>query len=113
MVPIDPIRNANLNQVYGQRGTGKAQTGAANTSKTDPHQTTGEPATTDTHIDGVTISKRSNELDQIRQQVVDSPEVDSEKVARLRELISSGEYTVDSAQVAEKILATGVLPASR
>jgi len=78
MVPIDPIRNANLSQVYGQRGTGKAQTGAANnTSKANPNQTT------------------------------------SESVAHLRELISSGEYTVDSAQVAEKILATGVLPASR
>ena len=57
MVPIDPIRNANLNQVYGQRGTGKAQTGAANTSKANPYQTTGEPAATDTHTDGVTISK--------------------------------------------------------
>ena len=114
MVPIDPIRNANLSQVYGQRGTGKAQTGAANnTSKANPNQTTSESVATDTHNDGVTISERSNELDQIRQQVVDSPEVDSEKVAHLRELISSGEYTVDSAQVAEKILATGVLPASR
>jgi negative regulator of flagellin synthesis FlgM len=113
MVPIDPIRNANLSRVYGQRGTGKAQTGAANASKNNPYQTTGESVATDTHIDGVTISKQSNELDQIRQQVVDSPEVDSEKVARLRELISNGEYTVDSAQVAEKILATGVLPTSR
>ena len=110
MVPIERLI-ANRPGVRSQQSQPEKTT-STNLNNRNPYLNSNSQTTT-TAQDTVTRSEESNALDQIRQRVVDSPEIDTEKVARLRALVDSGEYTVDSAQVAEKILATGVLPSNQ
>ena len=110
MVPIERLIANRPGERTQQRQPQKTTT--TNVNKPKPYLNSNSQTTT-TAQDTVTRSEESNALDQIRQRVVDSPEIDTEKVARLRALVDSGEYTVDSAQVAEKILATGVLPSNQ
>ena len=60
----------------------------------------GEPAGGDT----VELTGMARRLTDLEAAVADLPEVDAERVAALREQIASGEYSVDSRSVADKML---------
>ena len=110
MVPIERLIGNRPGVRTEQRQPEKTE--STNVNNRNPYSNSNSSAAT-TPNDTITRSEESNALDQIRQRVVDSPEIDTEKVARLRALVNSGEYTVDSAQVAQKILAIGVLPSNQ
>ncbi|MCZ6679631.1 MAG: flagellar biosynthesis anti-sigma factor FlgM [Candidatus Poribacteria bacterium] len=61
-------------------------------------------------VDEVVLSQGSGEVDRLKEQLNRLPDVDEEKVAKLREEINNGTYSVNSKQVAEKLLAAGINP---
>lgn len=54
--------------------------------------------------DTVELTGMAQRLQALEAAVADLPEVNTERVAELREQIASGEYAVDSRQVADKML---------
>jgi len=65
-------------------------------------------ATRPTGQDQFILSPQSSEVNRIKQQLDEIPEVDEQKVAALRERVNNGTYAVTSQQVAEKILVSGI-----
>ena len=49
--------------------------------------------------------KLSSQAQQIEERIRDLPEVDSARVAQIRQAISDGSYQTDSARIADKLLA--------
>jgi|TARA_R110000796_G_scaffold186168_1_gene303027 negative regulator of flagellin synthesis FlgM len=54
---------------------------------------------------GVKLSSQAQQLQAIEERLRDLPEVDSERVSRIRQAISDGSYQTDSARIADKLLA--------
>ncbi len=97
--------------------TGKIQTslGKLYKRKTDSVRTNDQSnstastnATRPTGQDQFILSPQSSEVNRIKQQLDEIPEVNEKKVAALRERVNNGTYAVTSQQVAEKILVSGI-----
>ncbi len=54
--------------------------------------------------DTVQLSAQALELSRIQQDLKSLPEVDESRVAEIRERIASGQYAIDTDQIAAKIL---------
>jgi len=52
----------------------------------------------------VRVSGQTYDLSKIREAVENSPDIREEKVALLKKMIASGEYKVNSREVAEKMI---------
>ena len=52
----------------------------------------------------VNLSQASKEAQKIREIIASEPDVREDKVAELKERIESGRYTIDHAQVADKLV---------
>ena len=104
MAVIDRTNNvANaLSELYRQQKLSKTQPDGKSNAVADAKGGTGQ--------DEVVLSSRSEEVNQIKQQLNQLPEVDEQKVARLREQINNGSYNINSQQVADKILTSGLNP---
>ena len=59
--------------------------------------------------DRVQISDQAREMQAARQAIEQMPDVDEEKVARIKEQIQNGTYKVDGNKAAGKILAESLL----
>jgi negative regulator of flagellin synthesis FlgM len=59
--------------------------------------------------DRVQISDQAREMQAARQAVAQMPEVDEEKVARIKTQIQNGTYKVDGRKVADNMLAESLL----
>lgn len=59
--------------------------------------------------DRVQISEQAREMQEARQAVARMPDVDAEKVARIKARIQDGSYKVDGRKVADKMLAESLL----
>lgn len=54
--------------------------------------------------DRVEISPKAKELFELKQKLSELPEVNVEKVERLKELIQNGEYEIIAEKIAKKLL---------
>jgi negative regulator of flagellin synthesis FlgM len=54
--------------------------------------------------DSVQLSSVAQQLQNISDKLKDTPSVDKERVARLKQAVADGTYAPDSARVAEKLL---------
>jgi len=54
--------------------------------------------------DAVTLTATAEKLKTLEEKLAAVPEVDSERVAKIREALNSGQYKVDSESTAEKFL---------
>lgn len=52
----------------------------------------------------VNLSQASKEVQKIRELLLSEPDIREEKVADLKKRIESGEYTIDHARVADKLV---------
>jgi negative regulator of flagellin synthesis FlgM len=55
--------------------------------------------------DSVSLSSGSRDVQKIKEILLETPDIRTEKVAELKARIESGEYQVDSRQLADKMLA--------
>ena len=62
-----------------------------------------------TQADRVQISDRAREMQAARQAVAQMPDVDEDKVARIKAQIQNGTYKVDGRKVADNMLAESLL----
>ncbi len=103
MAPIDSTGKiqTSLDKLY-KRKTDSVRTNDQSNS------TASTNATRPTGQDQFILSPQSSEVNRIKQQLDEIPEVDEQKVATLRERVNNGTYAVTSQQVAEKILVSGI-----
>ena len=88
-----------LRQVGEKRVGGHEKTGAS------PGKETGRVV----HEDTVVLSSKSKQISEAKNVVTALPDVDSEKVARLRLQVSNGAYRIDPQKVAGKMIDQSLL----
>ena len=104
MVPVSQKgKLGSLNQVLTKKQAEKVQT-----SKTNPYLNAEEGKGIKAEQDGFVQSAKSSEVSRIKEKVNQLPDVDLEKVEKLRQMIKDGSYTADSQKIAENLLATSV-----
>ena len=86
----------------------RQQTEKVQTSKNNSYQQVRNDQVTGSEEDKFVLSSQSSEVNSIKERVHQLPDVDMEKVERLRQLIKSGDYKVDSRKMADNILATSL-----
>ena len=104
MPPID--QNGKINGSNPLRP--HQQTGKIQTSKNNPYQQVRNDQVTGNEEDKFVLSSQSSEVNSIKERVHQLPDVDMEKVERLRQLIKSGDYKVDNRKLADNILAASL-----
>ena len=78
-----------------------ASSSTKKTAGDNPQNTSGAtPATTDT----VTITRQAEYLQMLEINVNSQSEIDSDRVARLKIAIDTGQYNIDPLRVAEKLI---------
>ena len=87
--PLAPVKGSNSNGVVADKSQGEASTATAST----PH--TG---------DTLTLTDSARSLLKIEEAVAKAPVVDAQKVAAVKQAISSGTYKIDAGRVAGKLL---------
>ena len=104
MVPVSQKgKLGSLNQVLTKKQAEKVQT-----SKTNPYLNAEEGKGIKAEQDGFVQSAKSSEVSRIKEKANQLPDVDLEKVEKLRQMIKDGSYIADSQKIAENLLATSV-----
>ena len=104
MVPINQKgKLGSLNQVLTKKQAEKIQA-----NKTNHYLNTQEGKEIKAEQDGFVQSAQSNEVSRIKEKANQLPDVDLEKVEKLRQMIKDGSYTTDSQKIAENLLATSI-----
>lgn len=86
--------------------TSSGQTSAAGAGAGSKASSAGQQSgASQARVDEVSISTQAGDLQALEARIRQLPEVNAARVVELRDQIKAGEYTVDSAQVADKILA--------
>ena len=104
MPPID--QNGRINSSNPLRP--RQQTEKVQTSKNNSYQQVRNDQVTGSEEDKFVLSSQSSEIGSIKDRVHQLPDVDMEKVERLRRLIQNGNYEIDSQKMADNILAPSV-----
>ena len=101
MVPINQKgKLGSLNQVLTKKQAEKVQT-----NKTNPYLNAQEGKEIKAEKDGFVQSAKSSEVNRIKEKANQLPDIDLEKVEKLRQMIKDGSYTADNQKIAENLLA--------
>ena len=92
----NPINGINPGKVPVSPGAGKPSAAAKNAS---PAAEGAAPAT-----DVVNFTDAAETLQEIEKSLADNAKISSEKVAAIKEALSSGQYQIDPDLIAEKFL---------
>ena len=87
--PVAPVKGSSNNGVAVDKSQSEASIPSASTSQTGDH---------------VTLTTSARFLQKVGEAVNSAPVVNSDKVAAVKQAISSGSYQVNSTQVASKLL---------
>ena len=104
MPPID--QNGKINDASRLRPQQHAE--RVQSRKNNPYQKMRSDQVKGSAEDKFVLSSQSSEVSSIKERVHQLPDVDTEKVERLRELIQNGNYEIDSQKVADNILAASI-----
>ena len=104
MPPID--QNGKINGTSRLRSQQHAE--RIQSRKNNPYQKMRNDQVKGSAEDKFVLSSQSSEVSSIKERVHQLPDVDMEKVERLRQLIQSGDYKVDNRKLADNILATSL-----
>lgn len=103
VIDFNATNGANSSGRTGQAGAAsvKRDSGLENARAADKPAEPKQPATESS----VKLSEQAQQLKAIEERLRDLPEVDSERVAQLRQAIADGSYKTDSNRIADKLLA--------
>ncbi len=103
VIDFNASNNANGSSRSAQSGAaaGKRDAGLEGASKDQASKAPANPPAADT---AVKLSSQAQQLQAIEERLRDLPEVDSERVAQIRQAIAQGNYSVDSTRIADKLL---------
>ena len=103
VIDINRLNNATAATANGRTGnTQTASRSDAESIRQTPPTATLTPA--NKAGESVQLSTDAQQLQKATNKLGDLPSVDKERVARLKQAISDGSYTVDSQRVASKLL---------
>ncbi len=92
------------NDINGLNGANSYQTSLRN-DKSNTDNSTDNPTSSSGSAEGsVKISQQARQLNDIQQTLLDTPEVDQNKVEAIRQSIENGQYEIDSQAIADKII---------
>lgn len=83
---------------------GLQQYGRTTTDKVEPSNRKDKSSATTSSGDSVRLSADVRLVDRARSEAMDAPEVRAEKVDRLKNLVDSGQYVIDTRKIAEKLV---------
>jgi negative regulator of flagellin synthesis FlgM len=86
--PVAPVKGSNSSGAVTEKPQGES-TSASTTSQTGDH---------------VTLTDSARALQKIEEAVAKAPVVNTQKVAAVKQAVTSGTYQVDGPRVADKIL---------
>jgi negative regulator of flagellin synthesis FlgM len=98
------VIDINAAQPGKPRNSGAGDVAAEKKSPANNASTT-DNASTSHSADTIELSAQAQELTRIQQSLQNLPQVDEARVNKLIQQIANGEYTVDAASLADKILA--------
>ena len=104
MPPID--QNGKINGTSRLRSQQHAE--RIQSRKNNPYQKMRNDQVKGSAEDKFVLSSQSSEVSSIKERVHQLPDVDMEKVERLRQLIQNGNYEIDNQKMADGILADSV-----
>lgn len=84
-----------------EKGKASGVSKSQSTSQMDALQDLGSAGSAATKID---LSQRAQDLKQIKELAMSSPDVDQAKVEKFRRLIDEGKYKTDSKAIADKMV---------
>ncbi len=77
---------------------------AVGDSKSGEAARSGNAASAGAQADKLSLSGQANRLSQLTRIAAASPDIDSQRVAALRDAIARGEYTIDAEELAGSML---------
>lgn len=95
--------NNSINPAQPGKRNGGADASAQDKNAVGNQASTSE-STTSTASDTVELSSQAQDLNRIREELAELPEVDESRVAQIRQQIADGSYSIDAEQIASKIL---------
>lgn len=98
--PNSANNSGRSSQAGAANGKREAGMDSASTDSRSPQTAT---PTSDT---AVNLSSQAQQLQAIEDRLKQMPEVDSQRVAELRDAIANGSYQIDSGRIADKLLAS-------
>ena len=104
MPPID--QNGKINGASRLRSQQHAE--RIQSRKNNPYQKMRNDQVKGSAEDKFVLSAQSSEVSSIKERVHQLPDVDMEKVERLRQLIQNGNYEIDSQKMADNVLAASL-----
>ena len=96
---MNDITNINSNRSQlssNQSGSVKSRNEASQSSQSE---------TSSSSADRVTLTNAASRLQNIEQQLSNASSIDDARVAEVQSAISSGDYSIDSDRIADKMLA--------
>ena len=72
-------------------------------SRGESQRTSGDMSTAIKENDAVTLSSGASQLQELGRSLAESAPFDQSKVDRIKDLISQGEYQIDSSRIAERL----------
>ena len=72
-------------------------------AKGESQRTSGDMSTAVREDDAVTLSSGASQLQELGRSLAETTPFDQAKVDRIKDLISQGEYQVDSTKIAERL----------
>jgi len=78
--------------------------GSAERTGHDEKPTTDSESKSPSRIDTLSITKTATQLQSIEREISEIPVIDMERVETMQQLLSSGEYEIDTTQLADKLL---------
>lgn len=88
----------------GPNNSQRAKDGAGVTHKSGGNNTRTEEKQTTPRGDNVSLSEKAKGLKELETSIKAHPDVDKEKVEKIKAAIAEGSYSVDSNKVAQKML---------
>lgn len=96
-----------LNGTASPSGSRTANAGTANKVEHNPTQASprNEQNSAPSRGESVQLSQQAQQLQNIAEKMRSEPEVDNERVARIKQAIADGSYQIDNQRLASKLVA--------
>ena len=97
-------QNINTTDAKSEKTSDAAKTGGVNKNSKATDSAAADSANSNSQATKVELSQRVQDIKNIKEIANKTPDVDSAKVAKFRQMIAEGSYKVDAKSVADKMV---------
>ncbi len=95
-------QNLNATDTQTEKASGASKAG--NVNKNSKSTEAVSPNSSSSEATKVELSPRVQDIKKIKELATNAPDVDADKVARFKQMISEGKYKVDAKAIADKMV---------